>query len=435
MVSLIPGSIRDILSSSVLIEFDSRFHQSYCGELYDVEFQFSRRQFRQMHQAIEEVYKHFGQQVLFPSKVNAGAAQVQFTIEQKRPVLEHSYFHMSNRPKINRSKSSRKEVVIDTSEWRIPYAPFKQGNVISKSLQHEFKIKKPYVPKEYLSNFKGGQLVLSWVNKQLNPEQKNAVTRILSGEARPLPYVIYGPPGTGKTVTVVETILQVFKLRSDSRILIVTPSNSAADLIAERIHNSNHIKIGDMARLNAWQRNPDAIPDLIKPYSFVNEDLAVLGKVVRHRIVIATCSTSGQLYQLGLSEGHFTHCFIDEAGETTEPESMIPIGLLASSASSQIVLAGDPKQLGPVLQSPEAKTYGFGVSFLERLSMTKLYRRNESKFQDHGNYDPMLVTKLIRNYRYSTLQRIMKVCLPSNNTVPNYRLTLQISFLCFTRPF
>ena len=33
--------------------------------------------------------------------------------------------------------------------------------------------------------------------------------------------------------------------------------------------------------------------------------------------------------------------FLDEAGETTEPESMIPIGLLAA----QIILAGDPKQV------------------------------------------------------------------------------------------
>ena len=37
------------------------------------------------------------------------------------------------------------------------------------------------------------------------------------------------------------------------------------------------------------------------------------------------------------------------------------------SSGGQVVLAGDPKQLGPVLRSSDSIKFGLGISLLERL--------------------------------------------------------------------
>ena len=42
-----------------------------------------------------------------------------------------------------------------------------------------------------------------------NMEQVQAVHQIVTGTARPAPYLVFGPPGTGKTVTIVEAAKQV----------------------------------------------------------------------------------------------------------------------------------------------------------------------------------------------------------------------------------
>ena len=95
--------------------------------------------------------------------------------------------------------------------------------------------------------------ILKWNNNALNSEQKLAVRRVLEGTTRPMPYIIYGPPGTGKTVCVVESVLQIFKLVHHSRILIVTPSNSASDLITERLISAKILNKDDIIRVNAYQ--------------------------------------------------------------------------------------------------------------------------------------------------------------------------------------
>uniref|UniRef100_A0A667WP26 RNA helicase n=1 Tax=Myripristis murdjan TaxID=586833 RepID=A0A667WP26_9TELE len=226
-------------------------------------------------------------------------------------------------------------------------------------------------------------------NPDLNPPQREAVKRILSGECRPLPYVLFGPPGTGKTVTLIEAILQVYHFLPSSRVLVCTPSNSAADLICIRLHDSGFLHAASLARVNASCRQEEFIPEVLKQYSRAGEDIR---HASFHRIVVSTCSSAGMFYNISLQVGHFTHVFLDEAGQATEPEALIPLSLV-SERDGQIVLAGDPCQLGPVVKSKLASAFGLGLSLLERLMAGPLYSRKE------WGYNPKLVTKLMYNYR------------------------------------
>ena len=57
---------------------------------------------------------------------------------------------------------------------------------------------------------------------------------------------------------------------------------------------------------------------------------------------------------MGIPNTHFTHVFMDESGQATEPETLIPLANLLDpehNNGSQVVMAGDIKQLGPVLRS------------------------------------------------------------------------------------
>jgi hypothetical protein len=57
-----------------------------------------------------------------------------------------------------------------------------------------------------------------------------------------------------------------------------------------------------------------------------------------------------QLHALGVPAGHFTHIMFDEAGHAEEPLALCAVAGL-SGPGTAVVLAGDPKQLGPVIHS------------------------------------------------------------------------------------
>lgn len=52
---------------------------------------------------------------------------------------------------------------------------------------------------------------------------------------------------------------------------------------------------------------------------------------------------------------------------------MIPIQMNGDPTTT-IVLAGDPKQLGPVIRSPVARRLGLDISYLDRLMAMDMYK-------------------------------------------------------------
>lgn len=62
-------------------------------------------------------------------------------------------------------------------------------------------------------------------------------------------------------------------------------------------------------------------------------------------------------------------------------------------------MAGDPNQLGPVIFSTLAKTYGLGQSMLSRLISRSLYQKDLNLFPESYGYNPKIITHLIKNYR------------------------------------
>lgn len=207
------GVIHKVLFDRILLKFNPGFQQKYNGEDYRVEFFFSRFSFRKQHYALKKTYHQMGPNFLFPNKIHL----------QERPQLEVS---------LN-----------------------EKFNLVIKDETAEVK----------------------WFNENLNDVQKKAIKNILRGEARPMPYIIFGPPGTGKTLTLIETILQLVTLLPDSRLLVGTPSNSSADLIATRLIGCKALRPGDFVRLvsqNVIEK--DLIPDHLKPYC-ATVDIAMEG--------------------------------------------------------------------------------------------------------------------------------------------------------------
>ncbi|XP_042861099.1 putative helicase mov-10-B.1 [Penaeus japonicus] len=231
-----------------------------------------------------------------------------------------------------------------------------------------------------------------------NQEQLEAVQNIISGTSKPAPYIVFGPPGTGKTVTVVEAIKQIYKREPHSRILVSAPSNAACDNITTRL--LEHISMRHIFRMHSKSREICSIPlDVKRVSNIAGQEVYFPSseRLLEYRVVICTLVAAAKIASAALPPGSISYVFLEECGQAMEPEALVGVcGVLGSDG--QLVLSGDPHQLGPVIRNTLCYSDGFlfrgnglDKSYLERLMELEMYQPVP------GNR--RVVTKLLKNYR------------------------------------
>ncbi|TDG37947.1 DUF2075 domain-containing protein [Pedobacter changchengzhani] len=237
----------------------------------------------------------------------------------------------------------------------------------------------------------------------LNESQQNALNKICSANEIA---IVHGPPGTGKTTTLVQAI-KVLITQNHKQILVVAPSNTAVDLLSEKLHNEglNVLRVGNPARVSeqllaltldskmALHSQTKGIKTLKKQaneyknmahkykrnfgkaerdqrkalFDEAHKIMAEVGKtedyiisdiISKAQIITATLVGSNHYTVKNLT---FETIVIDEAGQALEPACWIPI-----LKAKKIILAGDHFQLSPTLKSTEAAKKGLSTTLLEK---------------------------------------------------------------------
>lgn len=182
----------------------------------------------------------------------------------------------------------------------------------------------------------------------------------------PLKY-IYGPPGTGKTTTLCNNINNNLKNNTKAKILVLTPTNKASDVVCKKLLEIN-------SSINAVRLSRPTDPELEELFIYRDtidsddmQDINVVASTI-HRVPYFDIQNAGLLFQC-----KWDYVIFDESSMTGLHYITFAImALFKNNPNTNFTIAGDPKQIPPVIEINDKELENFDFQDENIYKMMKL---------------------------------------------------------------
>lgn len=309
-------------------------------------------------------------------------------------------FRVDELPDWSRRGKLGVDLLFDEHSYREMHYALRQAKELATD-SRQGKLVRKLIGEEQLAV---GDNDLFFQHPDLNPSQNSAVQQVLTTQDIVL---LHGPPGTGKTTTLIKAIAALLK-NNNRQILVVAPSNTAVDLLTERLDGAgilvtrigNPVKVSDHlqeltldSRIDRHNANKDikSLQKQVRVYTEMAQkykrnfgraereqrkalfdeayrirkdvdkiqDFIVADILDRSQVITATLVGANQDV---IRNRRYETVVIDEAGQALEPACWIPI-----LKADKLVLAGDHCQLSPTIKSTKSMGNKLSNTLFEKL--------------------------------------------------------------------
>lgn len=293
------------------------------------------------------------------------------------------------------------------------YCPKGLGSELSNHLDGVFQIEITFTPQIDL---------LNELRKAFANETNLNIWEDINNEL-PSVHFIYGPPGTGKTTTLCKEIINIKKEKNDAKILFLTPTNKAADVLCkkllvrdvdadniinqqlEELENSNLFltayRVGNPTDPEIERFDPDVYLRSIDHTSIKFAD--VLAMTI-HRLPYTNIFDEDLRNEIKLFKlnNHWDYIIFDEASMINLPYLVFAIMSISKfSPNAKFIIAGDPKQIPPVVDVDDKDLEELDIKDENVYSMMNInsFNREEQILRDCDTIENL-------NIQYRSIKKI-----------------------------